>query len=72
MFIVGQVETNGHGAEKNFRKGVTFPIKLCGELAEPGKKGVGRPDVGLVLVLFGPDFVAFLNFYERNYIKINF
>ncbi len=66
MFIVGQVETNGHGAEKDFRKGVTFPIKFCSELAEPGKKGIGWPDVGLVLVLFGSDFVAFLNFYEGN------
>lgn len=66
MFIVGQVETNGHGAEKDFRKGMTFPIKLCSELAEPGKKRVGRPDVGLVLVLFGSDFVAFLNFCEAN------
>lgn len=67
MLVVGQFETNGDDAEKNFGKGVTFPIKLGGELSEAGKKGVGRPDVGLVLVLFGSDFVAFLNIVGREF-----
>lgn len=66
MFFVGKVETNGHGAEKNFCKGVTFPIKLRSEFAESGKEGTGGPDVGLVFVLFGSDFVAFLIFFIRG------
>lgn len=70
MFFVRKVETNGHGAEKDFCKGVAFPIKLRSEFAESGKGGFGGPDVGLVLVLFGSDFVAFLGFYEGDFFEI--
>lgn len=61
MFLVGKVEADGEGAKKDLCKGVTFPIKVRSEFAESGKKRLRGPDIGLVFVLFGSDFVTFLN-----------
>lgn len=60
VVLVWESDANRHCPQDHFRVFVAFPVEVGHESTEARQDVLGKPDVGLLRVVFTTDFVALL------------
>lgn len=60
VILVVEANTKSHSAHDLLSGGIAFPVEIGHEGTEAGKHVLREPDVGLLGVLLGADFVTLL------------